>query len=145
MFSWSVLQNSDSQTLISFKKNAGSDSQGLGGGPPSKLRGAAAAAGPRATQNSKAWGRLWSIFCFGVWMRLTELLNRVSTLRALAVHLTQWSPTCWKNKQTNKKKGKDMKQASYRKGIYMVSGTPPNQWSPRDQENLDTVLLCSVI
>lgn len=103
MFSWSVLQNSDSQTLISFKKNAGSDSQGLGGGPPSKLRGAAAAAGPRATQNSKAWGRLWSIFCFGVWMRLTELLNWVSTLRALAVHLTQWSPTCWKNKQTKKK------------------------------------------
>lgn len=38
-----------------------------------------------------------------------------------------------------------MKQDSYQKGVSMVSGTPPNKWSPSDQENLDAVLLCSVI
>lgn len=84
--------------LISFLKNAGPDSQGLGGDTLANSGAAVAVVGPRTTQNSKARGRLRSIFALGLEQRLTELLNWVSTLRALAVHQTQDHPPA-ENKQ----------------------------------------------
>lgn len=139
MLGWLVLQNSDSQMLISFLKNAGPDSQGLGGDTPSKLWVLLLLLLVQDHTEQQGSGRLWSIFCFGAWMRLTELLNWVSTLRALAVHQTQWSSTRWKQNKVKIWNKVLIKRGFY--GFWNSSKPREPQWPRKSGDSL----LCSVI